>query len=379
MNTVLQDKDNANSNILYLAFELSAKSWKLGFSNKVKLRQKTIDAGDWNSLLAEIELAKEKLKCTPDCPVFSCYEAGRDGFWIHRALEKENITNYVIDSAAIEVNRRKRQVKSDGVDVKALNRLLIRYCSGDLTAMRPVRVPTVEQEDKRRLQRERGRLIEERGAHSTRIKSLLFLHGIRLANIKDLKTLLPKLKGAVTGYDIPVDTKNELQREYERYVMVDNQVKELEALQKERVTQAQDGSMEKQIEQMMQLKAVGWQTSWYLVAEFFSWRDFKNAKQVGSCAGLTPTPYDSGDSQREQGISKAGNKRVRKVMIEFAWLWLRYQKGSKLSQWFKERFDKGSKRMRRVGIVALARKLLVALWRYLEHGVIPEGAQLTEG
>ena len=158
MNTVLQDKDNANFNVLYLAFGLSAKKWKLGFSNTVKLRQKTVDAGDWNSLLEEIALAKEKLKCSADCQVFSCYEAGRDGFWIHRALGSENITNYVIDSAAIEVNRRKRQVKSDGVDVRALNRLLIRYCFGDLTAMKPVNVPSVEQEDKRRLQRERERV-----------------------------------------------------------------------------------------------------------------------------------------------------------------------------------------------------------------------------
>jgi transposase len=177
------------------------------------------------------------------------------------------------------------------------------------------------------------------------------------------------------GYDLPEDLKAELAREYQRYELVDQQVKELEGLQVERA-EAQDIPAMHSIHQLMSLKGVGWQSSWILIMEFFAWRAFANAKQLGACAGLTPTAYDSGDSQREQGISKAGNKRIRKLMIELSWLWLRYQPNSELSKWFEQRFGGGGKRMRRIGIVALARKLLIALWRYLEYGVIPEGAQL---
>ena len=176
-------------------------------------------------------------------------------------------------------------------------------------------------------------------------------------------------------YDLPPDLKRELTREYDHYVLVDQQVKQLEKLQIERADSLARPETEN-VQRLRNLRGVGWQSSWILVMEFFNWREFKNAKQVGACAGLTPTPYDSGDSTREQGISKAGNKRIRTLMVELSWLWLRYQPGSGLSQWFEKRFAHGGKRMRRIGIVALARKLLVALWRYLTHGVIPEGAVL---
>ncbi len=303
----------------------------------------------------------------------SCYEAGRDGFWIHRALLDSGIENYVLDSASIEVSRRKKQVKTDRVDVIALLRLLMRYASGEKEALHTIRIPTVSEEDERRLNRERDRLIKERGAHSARIKSLLIVHGIELNKMSDLPKTLPSAKAAVIGYELPIDLKNELQREYERYQQVHKQIKALEKLQIERAA-LDDVPSVKKINQLMLLKAVGWQSSWILVMEFFNWRAFKNSKQVGACAGLTPTPYDSGDSIREQGISKAGNKRIRKLMIELSWMWLRYQPDSELSQWFETRFGSGGKRMRRIGIVALARKLLVSLWRYLEHGVIPKGA-----
>jgi transposase len=377
MKLVPQGKDSLKYSMLYIAFELSNKKWKLGFGNGEKQRIKTIVAGNWSALTDEIFRAKKKLHCCTECQVISCYEAGRDGFWIHRALLKDGVKNYVIDSASIEVSRRKRKVKTDKVDVIAMLRLLMRYENGERQALNPIRVPSVEQEDNRRLHRERQRLLKERGAHSARIKSLLICHGIRLDKMSELSKILPTAKAAVVGYELPVDLKNELQREFERYQQVDRQVKELEALQKKRVNEKNPGAMS-QIEQMMLLKGVGWQSSWILVTEFFSWREFKNGKQVGACAGLTPTPFDSGDSVREQGISKAGNKCVRKLMIELAWLWLRYQPNSKLSLWFETRFGSGGKRMRRIGIVALARKLLVSLWRYLEHAVIPEGAVIAE-
>jgi len=375
MKTVLQSKDNAFNPVLYMAFELSDKKWKLGFSNGERIRLKTINAGDWSALLAEIERAKAKLNCPADARVVSCYEAGRDGFWIHRALQGEGIESRVLDSASIEVSRRKRQVKTDRIDAGALLRLLMRYVNGEKAALHVVRVPTVAEEDQRRLNRERERLLKERGAHSARIKSLLVAHGIRLTRLSELPRLLPSAKAAVTGYALPADLKAELEREYERYVLVDRQVKALEHLQRERAASVDSVAIH-MIEQLRSLKGVGWQSSWVLSTEFFSWRQFKNGKQVGACAGLTPTPFDSGDSTREQGISKAGNKRIRKLMVELAWLWLRYQPHSALSQWFEQRFGSGGKRMRRIGIVALARKLLIALWRYLEHGVLPEGAVL---
>jgi transposase len=233
----------------------------------------------------------------------------------------------------------------------------------------------VAEGDDRRLNRERERLLKERGAHRARIKSLLVTHGIVLEKLTEVPRLLVKAKAAVIGYVLPPDLKSELEREYQRYELVNSQVRELERLQIERAESQGLPAMQK-IQHLRGLKGVGWQSSWILTMEFFNWREFKNSKQVGACAGLTPTPYDSGDKTREQGISKAGNKRIRQLMVELAWLWLRYQPGSDLSLWFERRFGSGGKRMRRIGIVALARKLLVALWRYLEHGVIPQGAVL---
>jgi len=363
---------------LYIAFELSFKNWKLGFSNGDKHRIRNIAARDWKALRLEIGLAKEKLNCASDCEVTSCYEAGRDGFWLHRALIQEGIKSKVIDSASIEVSRRKRKVKTDRVDANGMLRLLIRHSHGEKQALHIIRVPSVEEEDQRRLNRERDRLIKERGSHSARLKSLFILHGLKLEKMSDIKHLLPTAKAAIIGYDLPADLKAEIAREHERYELVDRQIKELERQQKVRAS-AEDSKVIRIINQLCQLKGVSWQSSWGLSTEFFSWRAFKNSKQVGACAGLTPTPYDSGDSTREQGISKAGNKRIRKLMVELSWLWLRYQPKSKLSLWFEKRFGSGGKRMRRIGIVALARKLLVALWQYVEHGVMPEGAVFNAG
>ena len=358
---------------MYMAMELSNKRWKLGFSDGERQRQVSIEAGDWDSLNDQITRAREKLRLAADCRMVSCYEAGRDGFWIHRALVDQGIKNLVIDSASIEVNRRKRRAKSDRVDVKAMLRLLQRYSGGE-RCLSVVRVPTVEAEDHRRLHRERERLLKERGAHSARIKSLLVAHGIRLQLDGDFLVQLEAARGGL-GYALGADLKAELIREHERYRLADEQIRGLEQEQKARAEAGVDEAM-LQVNGLMQLKGVGWQSSWLLVMEFFSWRTFQNQRQVGACAGLTPTPYSSGDSEREQGISKAGNRRVRTLMIELSWLWLRYQPGSALSEWFQRRFAGGGKRMRRIGIVALARKLLIALWRYVTDGVIPEGAVL---
>ena len=372
MTTVLQSKHNAQEQVLYMALELSNKRWKLGFSNADKQRQVTIDGGDWVALASHVALAKEKLKLDKACQIRSCYEAGRDGFWLHRYLVGQGIDNVVIDASSIEVNRRRRRAKTDNVDVQSLLKLLIRYWGGEQKVMSVVRVPSVEVEDQRRLHRERERLLKERGAHSARIKSLLIAQGIRLEVKRDF---LEQLNGvhAAGGYPLGEELKAELQREYQRYELVVEQVKALEHAQQQRAGQAHTKSMA-QINHLMQLRGVGWQSSWILSMEFFAWRDFKNRRELGACAGLTPTPYASGESEREQGISKAGNRRIRSVMVELSWLWLRYQPGSTLSRWYQQRYANGGKRMRRIGIVAMARKLLIALWRYLRDGLIPEGA-----
>jgi len=373
MTAILQGKDNVSEQVLYMALELSNKTWKLGFSNGTKIRQKSITAGDWVELHTQMDLAKQKLKLSADCPIVSCYEAGRDGFWIHRDLVAEGITNHVIDSASIEVNRRKRRAKTDRVDVISLLRLLMRYGQGDRQAIRVVRVPTLAQEDQRRLSRERQRLLKERGGHSARIKSLLVAQGVRLEVGVDFLEQLERCKGGSRGYELGEDLKAELRRVYARYQLVHEQITCLEREQQLRAEQAPSEAMG-QVNQLRQLKGVGWQSSWSLVMEFFSWRDFQNQRQLGACAGLTPTPYTSGESEREQGISKAGNRQIRSLMVELSWLWLRYQPDSALTRWFQRRFAGGGKRMRRIGIVAMARKLLIALWRYVKEGRVPEGA-----
>jgi transposase len=235
-------------------------------------------------------------------------------------------------------------------------------------------VPSVTEEDDRRLHRERGRLLKERTQHNNRLLGLLVAQGIRLKVTADFATQLDQVR-LWDGRELPADLKAELLREWERYQMVNEQVLALEALQRERVADA-SGEALALVAQLMQLRGVGWQSAWNLVMEFFGWRTFANRRELAALAGLTPTPYDSGDRQREQGISKAGNRRVRAVMIELAWFWVRYQPQSDLSQWFARRYATGGPRMRRIGIVALARKLLIALWRYLETDLVPAGARL---
>jgi transposase len=373
MKAILQNNFSASSDILRLAFELSKKTWKLGFSNGERFSSNSIDAGDWQTLMEKIAQAKKKFHLAADCQVISCYEAGRDGFWIHRALEAAGIENHVLDSASIEVNRRKRRAKTDGLDVKSLINILNRHLSGERGALHSIRIPLVEDEDLRRLGRERKRLVKERGAHSTRIKSLLFLHGIQLKKISDLPVLLPTARAAVVGYALPADLKRELEREYARYCLVDEQLKAVERTQQERLAAGETAAV-RAVAALMRLKSLGPQSSWLLQMEFFNWRVFKNSKQIGGCSGFAPTPYDSGDSRREQGIGKNGSAWIRPMMIELGWQWLRHQPGSALSLWYEKRFAHGGKRMRKIGITALARKLLIALWRYLDQGVVPEGA-----
>ena len=376
MNRVaLQSKDNAGEQKLYMAMELSDKCWKLVFSDGgEKRRHETMEAGHRMELVEAIRKAKEKFDLSSEAKVVSCYEAGRDGFWLHRYLVTLGVDNQVVDSSSIETNRRKRRAKTDRIDGVKLLTMLMRYWGGERGLWSVVRVPSVEDEEGRRLHRELASLNKESTRHRNRIRGLLVAQGLRLEPKGDF---LQRLE-ALTRWDgapLPLELKGELEREYQRLRLVEAQRRALENTRKSRLRQADTASVQRVV-QLMGLRAIGPNCAWLLVMEFFAWRGFRNRRQLGACAGLTGTPYDSGTSKRDQGISKAGNRRVRTMMIEIAWLWLRYQPNSKLSRWFRERFAGGGARMRRVGIVALARRLLVALWRYVEDGMLPEGAEL---
>lgn len=372
----LQREDTTKKEVLHLAFELSQNKWKLGFSDGKKVRFKTIVARDLDRLQEEIEKAKGRFLLEGDVRIVSCCEAGRDGFWLHRYLLSCGIENVVVDSSSIEVDRRKRRAKTDRIDAGKLLNMVIRYHGGERLSWRVVRVPSMEEEDGRHLHRELEVLKKERTMHRNRIKGLLIQHGMAVKNPSGIRFLegLESLK-IWDGNPLPLDFKARIVREYDRLKMLEGQIYALRKERQSRLENAEDPSMRKVV-QLMSLHGVGVQSSWKFVQEFFGWRQFKNRREVGSLAGLTPTPYDSGGIQREQGISKAGNKRIRTLAVEMSWVWLRFQPQSKLSQWYMERFAGGGKRMRRIGVVAMARKLLIDLWRYLEHGVIPEGVML---
>jgi transposase len=362
--------------VLHVAFELSNSKWKLGFSDGNKMRFKSIDARNLEQLEEEIEKAKSRFKLDDDVRIVSCYEAGRDGFWLHRYLLSREIDNVVVDSSSIEVNRRKRRAKTDRIDARKLLRMLMRYHGGERKLWSVVRVPSVEAEDGRQLGRELESLNKERTRHRSRIRGLLIREGLEVKNPSG-KKFLEELGSLCTwdGKQLPNDFKARIVREYERLRMVEAQMGNLRK-ERERRVEASDSVSLRKVAQLRTLYGIGVTSSWDFVMEMFGWREFRNRKEVGAFPGLTPTPYDSGGSQREQGISKAGRGRIRALSIQIAWGWLRFQPQSKLNRWYQERFAGGGSRMRRIGIVAVARKLLIDLWRYLEYGVVPEGARL---
>ncbi len=372
--TTLQSKNNESQQTLYMALELSLGKWKIAFGNGINKRIITIEGGDINRLLEEVEKAKKKFGMPDDVQIISCYEAGRDGFWLHRLLTDIGIQNIVVDSASIEVNRRARHAKTDNIDAIKLLEMLVRYQNGETKVWSVLYIPTASEEDDRRLHRELERLKKERVAHLNRIRSLLILQGAREEPSSNLEGYLNSIK-LLDGSPFPESLKQEILRECERLRIVENQIRSLEKEQRERLKVADTENLKKVI-LLATLCGIGNASAWVFVMEFLGWRKFNNRKEVASAAGLAPTPYNSGGSQREQGISKSGNNRIRSMIVEIAWFWLRYQPNSKLTIWFNERFAKGGTRMRRIGIVALARRLLIDLWRYLENGVLPEGAKI---
>jgi transposase len=370
----LMTRDRKDSPTLFLAFELSGSKWRLGFARELGAppRIRTVEARDLKAVKTEVAEAKRRLGLGEKCAVMSCYEAGRDGFWLHRWLVSEGIDNLVVDPASIEVERRKRKRKTDRIDLVKLMNRLIRHAWGE-KVWSVARIPSEEDEDARRIERERERLVHERVQHQARIRGLLETQGIQPEKVN---RSIFQLGRVADGAALPKHLRGELERELERLELIGRQIKAVERALKEVV--AGSTTVAEVTRQLTRVRGVGMVGAHVLGFEFFGWRQFNNGREVGALAGLTGTPHNSGSMEHEQGISKAGNHRVRGVMTELAWLWLRYQPGSALSQWYQLRFGSGPGRLRRIGIVALARKLLVALWRFVAQGVVPEGAVVRE-
>jgi len=358
---------------LLVAFELSATTWRLAVTTDrgEPPRHYVVASGEVGLVLERLARAKAQWGLPPGTPVRSGYEAGREGFWLHRALTAVGVHNVVLDASSIERDRRAKVVKTDRLDAVRLLEVLVAGTQGR-KRLRVVRVPSEAEEDARHADRELGTLKGVRTTLRNRITGLLASQGVRQrvpASGRLAETALRRWDGQPLGDGL----RARLAREVEELARIQARIQGLEADRRNALAHPTDTATE-QMARLVQLRGIGANGASRLVVEFFAWRAFRNGREVGALAGLTPTPYQSGASAREQGISKSGNARVRAMMIELAWGWLRWQPQSALTQWYQRRFGGGSARQRRVGIVALARKLLIALWRYVAHGVVPDAA-----
>lgn len=363
---------------LYVALELGGNKYLFGANTEIAapMRKVTIKSEGAQSTLPQIRSAiaeaKKRLRLPADAPVHVVYEAGWEGFWLARALRGDGFHVEVVDAASIKVDRRAKRAKTDRLDLRELLVLLHRHVRGE-KVWRTVNVPSEEIEDQRRLTRRREALVKEQTSHTNRIKGLLNGQGIKLANTRVSDSYLETL----TRYDgRPLGTVlvSELQDEFARLRLVREQLARIKKQLEQSLKLPKPEIKTVEVAQLLHtLKGIGPIGAFVLSNEFF-WREFRNRKQVGSLAGLVDMPWKSDGIDRQQGISKAGNRRVRTLMVEMAWGWLRWQPESDLSKWFNTHTGVGKRRMRKIAIVALARKLLVALWRYTETGVAPGGA-----
>lgn len=364
--------------MIFVAIELSQRSWLVTMHSpdRDRISRHTLPAGDHAGLVALIDNVRRRaageLAAMP--AVVSCYEAGYDGFWLHRRLAAAGIANFVFDPASIAVERRGRRTKTDRIDGELLLRTLMAHCRGEPRVVRVVHAPSREQEDARRQTRERERLIVEQTAHTNRIKALLRLVGLAAGNPRrrDWLDWLARQRDW-QGQPVPPQLMSELKREHARLMLVRDQLEALAAPALDGAPAPAAAQMARRRDLLLKLKGLGPVFAATLANEVF-YKDFRNRREVAGYLGLAPSPWRSGASEREQGISKAGNKRARHKALELAWLWLRHQPDSALSRWFAARTANAGQRMKRIAIVALARKLIVALWRYLTTGLAPDGA-----
>jgi transposase len=362
---------NAPTSTLYVAFELSAKSWKLAMTPGLGIAPwvKGVAAGDWVAVGHRIARAKTRFGLSATTTVVSCYEAGRDGFWIHRALLVQGISNRVVDSASIEVSRRRRRAKTDRIDARKLVQMLVRAALGETRVWREVHVPSASDEAARHVSRERQQLTQEQTRLVNQLRSWLASSGAALPTRRDAGWWTRVRDWAGTA--LPPALQARLARAHERLQLVAAQ---LTALTQAQQVAARLAPADSALRRLIAVKGLAVTGASVLLEEGLIWREFRNRRQVGGLLGFTPVPYQSGELVRDQGIDRAGNARWRAVSIQLAWRWVQWQPHSALTQWYQRRFGHGGPRARRIGIVALARKLIVALWRYATTGVLPAGA-----
>jgi transposase len=367
-------------NIVHIAIELSASSWLIGarLPDSDKVRWHRVEGGDTKALLALIDELRSRSASKPSgmAEMICCFEAGRDGFWLYRVLTAHGIATYVLEPTSILVNRRARRAKTDRLDAEGMIRVLLAWLAGDRRVCSMVHVPTPEEEDAKRPHRERQQLMQEKLRIENRIEALLFTQGIRKRpSLRSWDRDMAALRTG-DGRAVPPSLRAELDRLRRRLVLALELISELEAERTKTVEEARTTDvMVGKIIALQRIRGVGENFSAVLAREVF-YRSFVNRRHLASYVGITPMPYQSGGMDRDRGISRAGNPRARTTMIQLAWLWLRYQPGSALAIWFRERVGKLQGRTRRIAIVAMARKLLIALWRYVETGVVPDGTEL---
>lgn len=370
---------HTNLGAIFVSLELSRSTWlitSLSPGGGETMSKYSVRGGDVTGLLERFSALQDKaeMRTGRRVPIVTIQEAGLDGFWIHRTLAGGGIESHIVDAASIATSRRCRRAKTDRIDGEALVRTLLAYKRGEPRVCAMVRVPTPEEEDQRRLSRERKTLTGERVAHVNRIKGLLFTHGVeyepahrnRRARLEELRTR--------DGGLLPTHLKQQISRELDRLELVLDQIKAVE-LERNALLAPAELEVPTPAKMLLDLKGIGAEFATVLWTEGL-FRQFDNRRQVAAYAGLAPTPWQSGTIDREQGVGKSGNPRLRTTMLQLAWLWLRHQPDSALSRWFHDRVERNGGRFRKTMITALARKLLVALWKYATAGVVIEGATM---
>jgi transposase len=375
MSSTTTDHDD----VIHLAIELSCSTWlvaaRMPGADRSSLHR--IDGGDATALLALVTSLRSKLaaKLKSEVAVACCFEAGRDGFWLHRLLTAHGIASHVLEPTSILVNRRARRAKTDRLDAEGMLRVLAAYLRGDRQNCSMVRVPTPDEEDAKRTHREREHLVQERLRIENRIQALLFTQGIRKRpSLRSWERDLAVLRTG-DGREMPRHLRVELDRLRRRLILTLELIREIEAERDEAAAAEPQDQTCRKIAALCRIRGIGENFAAVLTREVF-YRSFDNRRQLASYVGITPMPYQSGNMDRDRRISRAGNPRARTTMIQLAWLWLRYQSGSELAEWFRKRVGTLGGRTRRIAIVAMARKLLIALWRYAETGVVPAGAEI---